>query len=110
MVFFKRFKIRSYEIGLYFRDDEFVGLLSEGRHWLFDPLGMVRLEIVSQRVPWLVHDKLYMIVESGALKDRAVELDLKDHQRGLVWVDRRFSHVLAPGLYAYWTGVRDVAR
>jgi regulator of protease activity HflC (stomatin/prohibitin superfamily) len=108
MMFLKRFKIRSYEIGLYFRDDEFVGLLSEGRHWLFDPLGRVRIEIVSQRDPWLVHDKLDMIVKSAALKDRAIVMDLKDHQRGLVWVDGRFSHVLAPGLYAYWTGARDV--
>ena len=51
MMLFKRYKIRSYEIGLYFRDDEFVGLLSEGRHWLFDPLNKIRVEIVSQRDP-----------------------------------------------------------
>ena len=37
-----------------------------------------------------------MIVRSGALKDRAVVLDLKDYQRALVWVDGRFSHIL-PG-------------
>ena len=47
MMLFKGYKIRSYEIGLFFRDDEFVGLLGEGRHWLFDPLGKVRIEIVS---------------------------------------------------------------
>ncbi len=35
-------------------------------------------------------------------------LDLKDNQRALVWIDGRFSHVLSPGLYAYWTGFRDV--
>jgi regulator of protease activity HflC (stomatin/prohibitin superfamily) len=49
-----------------------------------------------------------MIVKSGALKDRAVVLDLKDHQRGLVWIEGRFSNILAPGLYAYFTGVREV--
>ena len=42
MFLFKRVKIRSYEVGLYFRDGEFQGLLSAGRHWLFDPLGKVR--------------------------------------------------------------------
>jgi regulator of protease activity HflC (stomatin/prohibitin superfamily) len=31
-------------------------------------------------------------------------LDLKDDQRGLVWVEDRFSHVLPPGMYAYWKG------
>jgi len=55
------------------------------------------------------HEKLDVIVRSGALKDRAVVLDLKDHQRALVWVDGRFSHVLPPGLYAYWTTFREVA-
>ncbi len=108
MMLFKRIKIRSYEIGLYFRDGEFEGLLGEGRHWLFDPLMKVRVDVVSQREPWLVHDKLDMIVKSGVLKDRAVVMDLKDHQRGLVWFDGRFSHVLPPGLFAYWQGKCEV--
>jgi len=43
---FKRFDIRSYEMGLYFRNREFKGLLAQGRHWLFDPLSKVRVEIV----------------------------------------------------------------
>jgi regulator of protease activity HflC (stomatin/prohibitin superfamily) len=63
---------------------------------------------VSRRDPWLVHAKLGLIVKSGALAERAVVVDLKDYQRGLVWVDGRFSHLLPPGLYAYWTDVRDV--
>jgi len=104
----KRYRIHSDEIGLHFRDGEFKGLLGEGRHWFFDPLGKVRVEIVSERDPWLVHEKLDVIVKSGALADRAVVLDLKDHQRGLVWVEGRFSRVLAPGLYAYWTGQKEV--
>ena len=108
MFVIKYVKIRSYEIGLYFHDREFKGLLTEGRHWLFDPLCKARVEVVSQHDPWLVHEKLDMIVKSGALADRAVVLDLKDDQRGLVWVDGRFSHVLPPGLYAYWTGQKDV--
>ena len=108
MMFFKQIKIRSYEMGLYFRNGEFKGLLKAGTHWLFDPLWRVRVEVVSQRDPWLVHDKLDMIVKSGVLTDRAEVVDLKDHERALVWIDGRFSHVLPPGLYAYWTGQREV--
>ncbi len=105
----KTVKIRSYEMGLYFHDREFEGLLGEGRHWFFDPLGKVRVEVVSQRSPWLVHEKLDVIVKSGALQDGAAVLDLNDHQRALVWIDGRFSHVLPPGLYVYWTAFREVA-
>ncbi|MEX0718532.1 MAG: slipin family protein [Planctomycetaceae bacterium] len=105
---FRRVKIRSYEIGLYFRDEEFRGLLGAGRYVFFDPLRKVRVQVVSQRDPWLVHEKLDVIVKSGALAERAVVLDLKDHERALVWIDGRFSHVLPKGLYAYWIGFRDV--
>ena len=104
----KTIKIRSYEMGLHFRDGEFKGLLREGRHWFVDPLGKVKVEVVLQRQPWLAHEKLDVIVRSGALKDRAVVLDLKDYERALVWIDGRFSHILPPGLYAYWTALRDV--
>src|SRR5580704_2188045 len=106
---FSRVKIHSYEVGLYFRDGEFRGLVEAGRHWIFDPLGRARIEVVSLRAPWLVHDKLDVIVKSGALDGRAKVLDLKDYQRALVWIDGRLSHVLPPGLYAYWTGLRVVA-
>ena len=97
MFLFKRYKIRSYEMGLYFRDGEFRGLLEQGTHWFVDPLGKVRVDVVSQREPWLVHEKLDLIVKSGALGDRAVVLDLKDYERALVWIEGRFSHILAGG-------------
>jgi SPFH domain / Band 7 family len=105
---FKHVKIHSYEAGLYFRDGEFKGLLSEGCYWMFDPLGKIAVDVVSQRAPWLVHEKLDVITKSGALAGRAEVVDLKDYQRGLVWIDGRFSHLLPPGLYAYWTGAKEV--
>lgn len=108
MILFKRFKIRSYEMGLLFRDGEFQGLLTTGAHWFVDPFGNVRVDVVSQRDPWLVHEKLDLIIKSGALKDRAVVLDLKDHDRALVWIENRFSHVLPAGQYAYWTEQKQV--
>jgi regulator of protease activity HflC (stomatin/prohibitin superfamily) len=105
---FKRFKIRSYEMGLLFKDGEFRGLLTAGKRWFVDLLNKVRVDIVSQRDPWLVHEKLDLIVKSGVLKDRAVVLDLKDHERALVWIENRFSHILPAGLFAYWTGQKQV--
>jgi regulator of protease activity HflC (stomatin/prohibitin superfamily) len=104
----KRYKIRSYEVGLHFRDGEFVGLLGEGVHRFLDPLRRVAVEVVSRRAPRLVHDKLDLVAASGVLKGDAMVVDLKDDQRGLLWVDGRFECVLPPGLYVYWTGPRDV--
>jgi regulator of protease activity HflC (stomatin/prohibitin superfamily) len=105
---FKLIKVPEHEFGLVFRDGEFRGLLEPGRHWFFDPLGRVSVEVVSARAPWLFHSKLDVIVKSGTLDDVAEVVDLKDYQRALVWLDGRFSHVLPPGQYAYWTTCRDV--
>jgi regulator of protease activity HflC (stomatin/prohibitin superfamily) len=104
----KLIEIRMYEVGLLFRDGEFCGVIEPGWHWFFDPLGSVTVDVVSQRAPWLVHEKLDVIVKSGLLEGRAKVLDLKDYERGLIWLDGRFSHVVPPGLYAYWTSLRDV--
>src|SRR2546421_7654601 len=87
MFLLKRFKVRSYEMGLHFRDGEFRGLLGEGAHWFFDPLRRVEVEVVSRRAPRLAHEKLDLIAASGVLKGHAAVVDLKDDQRGLVWID-----------------------
>ncbi len=105
---FKHINIRGYEFGLLFRDGEFQRLMEPGSYWLFDFWGKLKADIVSKRDPWLMHEKLDLLVRAGVLKDRAVVLDLKDYERALVWIDGRFSHVLPPGLYAYWTGLREV--
>ncbi len=100
---FKRYKIRSYEIGLLFRDGEFKGLLAPGKHFFVDLFNKIKVDVVSQREPQLVHQQLDMIVKSGALEGRAQVIDLKDHERALVWIDNRFAHIYPAGLYAFWT-------
>ena len=103
-----RIKIRNFEIGLRFYDGDFQSLLDPGRYLVFNPYGRIQVTVVSQRNPWIEHEHLDMIVNSGALKGRANVLDLKDYQRALVWIDGRFQRVLGPGLYAYWQDMRQV--
>src|SRR5262245_7473389 len=104
----KRYKIRSYEAGLLFRDNEFQGVREAGTYWFLNPFSDVRMDVVSKRDPWLVHEKLDLIVKSGALEGRAIVVDLKDNERALVWIENRFSHLLPAGLYAYWIGPKNV--
>lgn len=105
---FQRVHIRSFEAGLLFRSDEFVRLLEPGVYWFFDPLGRVRVDVVSQRTPILQHDQLDVIVKSGTLAGKAVVVDLKDHERALVWVDGRFHAILYAGRYAFWNTFKEV--
>ena len=102
------FKIRKHERGLYFRDGEFKRLLGPGRHVFFDPFRKVKVVVVSVRYAWLSHKDLDVIARSGALEGQAQVIDLKDHERALVWLDGRFETVLRPGQFALWTVFRDV--
>ena len=108
MFFIKTFTIRSFGAALLFRDGEFRAVLGPGTHRMFDPLNKLSAVVYDRRAPFLAHEKLDLIARTGALKGEAQVLDLKDDQRGLVWVDGRFSRVLGPGLYAYWLGPREV--
>ncbi len=104
----RRIKVREHERGLLFKDREFEGVLRPGRHFVWDLLRKVRVDVVSVRDVWLNHSDLDVIAKSGALGDEAKLLDLKDHERAVVWVDGRVEAMLKPGLYALWTVFHDV--
>ena len=108
MKWLKKGRVCSYEKGLIFKEREFEGLLPEGRYWFFDPLNKVRVDITDMRNPWFEHENLDMIAQSGVIDSYSTTVDLKDHQRALVWIDGRFEKVLGPGLYVLWTGFRKV--
>jgi regulator of protease activity HflC (stomatin/prohibitin superfamily) len=108
MVGMRKFKVGAHERGFLFHEGEFKVMLAPGRHWFFDPLFKLRLDTVSVRNVWLRHKDLDVIVKSGALDGQAKVLDLKDHERALVWVDGRFEAVLKPGQYVLWTVFHDV--
>ena len=61
----KRILIRSYEKGLLFRDREFQAVLDAGKYWFVDPLNKVRVDIVSMRAPWLIHEDLVEEAHAG---------------------------------------------
>ena len=105
---FRKIKIREFERGFMFRDKVFAGVLAPGTRWIFDPLAKVRVDVLSVRDAWIQHADLDVIVRAGALKEQALVLDLKDHQRALVWIDGRFEAVLGRGLHALWTVFREV--
>jgi hypothetical protein len=107
-VIVRRFKVREHERGLEFRDRQFEQVLQPGVHRRFDPLRKRHVDVVSVREPWLAHEALDVIVRSGALRREVLVLDLKAHERAIVWADGRLEAVLKPGLYALWTVFRNV--
>jgi regulator of protease activity HflC (stomatin/prohibitin superfamily) len=107
-VFLRWFKVREHERGLLFKDRQFKGVRGPGRHFMWDLLRKIRVDVVSVRDVWLDHADLDVIAKSGALGAEARVVDLKDYERAVVWVDGRVEAVLKPGLYALWTVFHDV--
>ena len=64
----KRILIRSYEKGLLFRDREFQKVLEAGTHWFVDPLNKIRVDVVSMRDPWLIHEDLDILIKAGVMR------------------------------------------
>jgi hypothetical protein len=48
------------------------------------------------------------MVKSGRLGPEVRVVDLKTHQRAIVWADGRLELVLRPGVYALWTALREL--
>lgn len=101
-------RIRSFEVGLVYRNGELSGLLEQGSHWFADPLNRFRVVVLSARAPFVEVDDLDVIVRSGLLAKRLAVFDVSDDERVLVWVDGRFERILGPGLHAAFTTVREV--
>lgn len=109
---FHIYKILPHQIGLHFSNDQFIGIRSPGRHFIFAPLRNERIEIVSTRDIVLEHRLITDIVradrEKGLLKGLATSMDLTDRQRALIWVDGRFFKVIGSGAHVLWTEARRV--
>jgi soluble lytic murein transglycosylase-like protein len=101
-------EIRENERGLLFDRGVFERMLPPGGHLVIDLSARKTLETVSVRAVEFAHRDLDVIVRSGALAGQALVLDLKDHERALVWVDGRLEFVCGPGLYAFWTAFHEV--
>ncbi len=103
-------RILANERGLYFINDEFMGILYEGRYKFWNPFIKQRLDIVSVKNLWLTHQELEEIVKSDEInRDELEVIDLKDNQRAVIWIDGRIKRIISPGIYALWKIGREVS-
>jgi regulator of protease activity HflC (stomatin/prohibitin superfamily) len=86
--------------GVLYRDGRPAAFLRPGRHrfWTVDPTVELRVFELDGAVPELT-DELIAVIPDSAL----VVATVREHERGLVYVQGRFVRLLEPGRYAFWT-------
>lgn len=109
----QRIRIGRHERGLLRRraGREYLGLLGPGVHWIwgFDrQVEAVNLESQLEVQPPLEGASLATYLEDEAFRQEVLVVDLKDEERGLLWVDGRLHALIGPGRRAFWTGLRAV--
>jgi regulator of protease activity HflC (stomatin/prohibitin superfamily) len=103
-----RFKISTLERGFLFKGRDYVRYLAPGTHWVWG-FGYTA-KVVPVTTLWFRADDLVLLVEDPAVRKDLAVVELKDHERALVWVDGWLWGVLQhPGRYAFWTVAHDVA-
>ena len=97
---FRTLHLEAHQRAVVFRDDKPVKFLRPGLHrvWTVDPTVDVRTYAVTDPAPELT-DELRAVIPATEL----VEVQVKQFERGLKYVQGKFEGVLEPGKHAFWT-------
>ena len=108
---FLKAKIRQHERGLWFRDGDFVRLLTPGKHWNLRALWFSNDEL--QKVDTLKtrfeHPLLDVLIGNAPLREELEIVDLADNDRAIVWKDDRVLAIVGPGRHTYWKRPAKIA-
>ena len=104
----RTFHIGKYERGFLFRKNDFVERLDSGRHWFWDPWFRLHVDRVPLTQTAVDHPELAVMVKVGAFSGQAEVVDVKDHERALVWVDGRLYGLYRPGVHVFWNVLSEV--
>ncbi len=108
-MFYTRKLIKPFEIGLVYRDNVFQHIAEAGWFKTFDPGKRFRVDILSLRDVFVTHDDSDVFIKSAALKEHAEVIDVKDHQRALVWINDRFARILGRGTHILLNSFHSVS-
>jgi hypothetical protein len=92
-------KINAYNKGLVFRNNRYVRMLNEGRHWLSPGDDVKVYDMLKAFQPSV---DMAMLLKNNELADALNIVDVRDHEIALRFEEGHFKSVLPPGRYAFW--------
>ena len=96
---FQTIHLAATERAVLFRDDKPMKFLRPGVHrvWMLDPTVAIRTYSVTDPAPEMT-DELRAIVPAAEI----IEAQVRQFEKGLLYVQGRFMGMLEPGRYAFW--------
>lgn len=107
----KRVWIAQHERALVWKNKSFAGVLTPGRHWLFEPFSQVETQVYDLTVPEFEHPRADFLVKEArkTLEQHFDIVELTESEVGLVYKNGKLAGVLSPGKrQLYWKGPIEV--
>ncbi|MEM6698065.1 MAG: slipin family protein [Bacteroidota bacterium] len=100
----KRIKILNYQVGLVFREGDFVGVLTEGTHWLWLN---EKVRVYDRVDAFSAPIDLDIMLQNSMLASLLHVVEVKDNEIVLVYRNGNYKYLLTPsvGKYAFWKGI-----
>lgn len=100
----KRVRIHAGNVGLVFKNGDYVRVMTQGKHWLrFNESVMTHSLSSAFNAP----KALEILLEDEALASMLTVVDIQDNEIVLVYVNNNFKQVLTAGRHTYWNGLID---
>lgn len=101
----KRVRINTGNVGLIFRNGEYLSVITKGIHWLGLNKNVFKYDL-SAPVLWLPV-AIEILLKDEKLRAMLHVVDVTDNELIIVYKNGKFSEILTAGQYVYWKGLVD---
>ena len=101
--FIERRDVRDDQRLIVWQRDRAIEILPGGSYFFWKDKTDANLELISVEGPLFIHERLPQILSSGDSWSHIRKLTIKNHEKGLLYVDGEYQETLEPGPYALWS-------
>ena len=98
----KKVKVNAYQVGLVFKNGEYLQLLMAGSYWFWKNEMVLMYDITK---PFIAPVEMNILLQDKALADILQVVEVKDNEIVLQYENGLLKQVLTAGHYAFWKSV-----
>jgi hypothetical protein len=98
----KKVKVNAYQVGLVFKNDEYLRMLMTGKYWFWKNEMVFVYDITK---PFIAPVELNILLQDKVLADLLYVVEVKDNEIMLQYENGLLKAVLTAGRYTFWKSV-----